>query len=78
MVLLKAKPDMSTWKRRSLLLFSFVCHPITVLPLQTGPSMMGFDFPTCRKATGHTPKRLEQQKEGHRVHGLSDEGKRAS
>ena len=28
-LLLKAKPAISTWNLRSLLLFSFVCHPIT-------------------------------------------------
>lgn len=37
-VLLRENPDISTWYLRIFFLFSFVCYPITWLPLQTGPS----------------------------------------
>ena len=58
MVLLNANPDISTWNLRSLLLFSFVCHPITWLPLQTGPSNIALFLLCASMATGHVPNRL--------------------
>lgn len=58
MVLLKAKPDISTWNLRSLLLFSFVCHPITWLPLHTGPSSITLFLLWASMPTGQEPKRL--------------------
>lgn len=58
MVLLKAKPDISTWNLRSLLLFSFVCHPITWLPLHTGPSRIALFLLWASMPTGQVPKRL--------------------
>lgn len=58
-VLLNANPDISTWNLRSFLLFSFVCHPITLLPLHTGPSSVALFLFCASIATGHVPKRLQ-------------------
>jgi len=60
-VLLNANPDISTWNLRSLLLFSFVCHPITWLALHTGPSKMALFLLGTSMATGQVPKRLQNQ-----------------
>ena len=57
-VLLNANPDISTWNLRSLLLFSFVCHPSTWLPLHTGPSKIALFLLGASMATGQVPKRL--------------------
>ena len=60
-VLLKANPDISTWNLRSLLLFSFVCHPITWVPLHAGPSNMALFLLWASIATGQVPKRLQSK-----------------
>lgn len=59
MELLKANPDMSTWNLRVLLLLSLVCHPITWLPLHTGPSTTALFLLPISMATGQVPKRLQ-------------------
>jgi len=58
MVLLKAKPDISTWNLLSLLLFSFVCQPMTFSPSHTGPSSTVLDLLCASIPTSHVPNRL--------------------
>lgn len=61
MLLLKAKPEISTWNLLWLLPFLFVCHPITFLPLHTGPCRITLFLLWASIATGQVPNLLYTQ-----------------
>ena len=61
-VLLKAKPGISAWNLRNLLLGSLVCHPITRVPLQIGPSNTYWLLFSTSFATVQVPNRLGNKK----------------
>ena len=64
-VLLKANPEKPIGNRRGTPLLWFVCHPVTWLPLQRGPSKTTLYLaPTCI-ATGHVPNRLQNIAQNH-------------
>lgn len=63
-VLLNANPDISAWNLGNLwVTSSLVCHPITWVPLHTGPSRRALLLLSINLATIHVPKRLQVEKQ---------------
>ena len=59
-VLLKANPDITEWNLWYLCFGSLTCHPITSVPLQTGPSSAALRLFSATFATVHIPNRLKE------------------